>query len=562
MGGADLHRWRRDASAWPIDPTRPLPGEGDAPSSVGATRLVISAPLHLARLARVGFVLVREGVLSLVDPAALPPAARLPARLVRLLERRGARGQGLAPALARLGPSYVKFGQFAATRPDLVGIEVARALGALQDRMPPFPEAQARAAVGTALGRPVEALYESFGPAIAAASVAQVHRATVREGSGATRTVAVKVLRPGVRERFRADLDTMRFAARLIQRLSPASRRLKPLETVEILARSVVIELDLRLEAAALSELGENTARDEGFRVPTVDWERTARDLLTTEWIDAIPLTDPAAIVAARHDSVALGRLVLQSFLRHALRDGFFHADMHPGNLFVDGRGRLVAVDCGIMGRLGPPERRFLAEILHGFIKRDYGHVAQVHFDAGYVPKHHAVADFAQAIRAIGEPIHNRPASEISMARLLALLFDVTALFDMRTRTELVMLQKTMVVVEGVARGLDPRLDIWTSAEPVVREWITRHLGPVGVVEAGARGLADTGRMLAALPGLIERVEALVERTETTMRQGVRIAPESIEASGAPAASRGLRLLLPVGAFGLGALLVWLVSRS
>ena len=226
-------------------------------------------------------------------------------------------------------------------------------------------------------------------------------------------------------------------------------------EVVDTLARSVAIEMDLRLEAAALSEMAENTRDDPDFRVPAIDWDRTAKEVLTLAWLDGTPLADRATLAAKGFDLPQLGRTVIQSFLRHAIRDGYFHADMHPGNLFVDPEGRLVAVDFGIMGRLGLKERRFLAEILLGFIRRDYLRVAQVHFEAGYVPPHHSVEDFAQAIRAIGEPIHNRRASEISMARLLTLLFEITSLFDMATRTELVMLQKTMVVVEGASGSSD-----------------------------------------------------------------------------------------------------------
>ena len=218
--------------------------------------------------------------------------------------------------------------------------------------------------------------------------------------------------------------------------------------------------------------------------------------MLTLEWIDATPLNDRAELEAKGFDLKALGRAVIQTFLRHALRDGFFHADMHPGNLFVDDAGNLVAVDFGIMGRLGPKERRFLAEILYGFITRNYQRTAEVHFEAGYVPRHHSVENFAQAIRAIGEPIHNRTAEDISMAKLLMLLFEVTGLFDMRTRPELLLLQKTMVVVEGVARSLDPKLDMWKVAEPVVGEWIERHLGPAGRLE----GAADGARRSRPLP--------------------------------------------------------------
>ena len=221
------------------------------------------------------------------------------------------------------------------------------------------------------------------------------------------------------------------------------------------------------------------------------------------EWIDGIALSDHARLEQSQVDLPELGRKVIQSFLRHALRDGFFHADMHPGNLFLDDAGRLVAVDFGIMGRLGMKERRFLAEILLGFITRDYRRVAEVHFEAGYVPGHHSVENFAQAIRAIGEPIHNRTAEEISMARLLTLLLEVTGLFDMQTRPELILLQKTMVVVEGVARGFDPKLDMWKTADPVVREWIERNLGPVGRIQGAMSGAGEIGRVLAGLPAIV-----------------------------------------------------------
>jgi ubiquinone biosynthesis protein len=492
---------------------------------------------HLGRLARLGFVLSREGALALVDPALLPGPARLAVRTARLVERKREGPPRLAAALTRLGPSYVKLGQFLATRPDVVGMPMARDLESLQDRMPPFEDATARKIIADSLGQPVETLYASLGPPVAAASVAQVHKAVVRDGDG-ERLVAVKVLRPGVRERFSNDLDTMRASAAFVEWFDPKSRRLRHKDVVETLARSVALELDLRLEAAALSEFAANTKDDPDFRLPKVDWERTGRDVLTTEWIDGTPLHDLAAIDRAGFDRVALGRAVLQSFLRHALRDGFFHADMHQGNLFADTSGKLVAVDFGIMGRIGPNERRFLAEILFGFIRRDYRRVAEVHFEAGYVPARHSVDDFAQAIRAVGEPIHNQPADKISMAKLLTLLFEVTGLFDMQTRTELVMLQKTMVVVEGVARSLDPHLDIWTTAEPVVREWIERNLGPLGKLQEAGQGVADIARAAFKMPELVTRGERLVGELETAAAQGFALSPASIEAIGRAEARR------------------------
>jgi ubiquinone biosynthesis protein len=308
--------------------------------------------------------------------------------------------------------------------------------------------------------------------------------------------------------------------------------------------------------------MAENTKADSDFRVPTLDWDRTARQVLTLEWIDATRLNDRATLLAKGFDLPKLGRSVIQSFLRHALRDGFFHADMHPGNLFVDDDGHLVAVDFGIMGRLSPKERRFLAEILYGFITRNYRRAAEVHFEAGYVPSHHSVESFAQAIRAIGEPIHNRTAEEISMAKLLMLLFEVTGLFDMRTRPELLLLQKTMVVVEGVARSFDPKLDMWNVAEPVVREWIERHLGPGGRLEEAAGTAAQFGGLLGSVPGLLARGALLVDQLDLITRNGLLLAPETVSAIGKAEARRNrwMTAALWVIAALLGGA-VWLLAR-
>ena len=375
--------------------------------------------------------------------------------------------------------------------------------------------------------------------------------------------MAVKVLRPGIERRFRADLDSFLFAARSAENMSAEARRLRLVETVNTLARSVAIEMDLRLEAAALSEMAENTKADPNFRVPAIDWDHTARGVLTLEWIDGTPLHDHKRLAERGLDLPALGRAVIQTFLRHALRDGFFHADMHPGNLFVDREGRLVAVDFGIMGRLGPKERRFLAEILLGFITRDYRRTAEVHFEAGYVPRHHSVEGFAQAIRAIGEPIHSRMAEDISMAKLLMLLFEVTGLFDMRTRPELLLLQKTMVVVEGVARALDPKLDMWAIAEPVVREWMERNLGPAGRIEGAVDGASEIGRFISGVPGLLSRGAHLLEQLDAATREGVVLAPETVAAIGAEEARRTrwrTRALWAIAV--LLAALAWMLYRA
>jgi ubiquinone biosynthesis protein len=490
---------------------------------------VISSPAHLFRLGRAGFVFAREGVFGIVDPATVPVPARPLLRIARLFERRtsGPAEKRISAALTRLGPSYVKLGQFLATRPDVVGTTIAQDLERLQDHMAPFPQTDAEAAITASFGRPVSAVFASFGPPVAAASIAQVHRAEVTTATE-PRRVAVKVLRPGIEQRFRADLSAFTFAAQHAENLSAEARRLRLVEVVDTLRRTVTMEMDFRLEAAALSEMAENTREDPDFRVPAVDWDRTTKEVLTLEWIDATPLSDRAGLQAKGFDLPQLGRALIQTFLRHALRDGFFHADMHPGNLFVDDDARFIAVDFGIMGRLGVKERLFLAEILHGFITRDYHRTAEVHFEAGYVPPHHSVDNFAQAIRAIGEPIHNRTAEDISMARLLTLLFEVTGLFDMRTRPELLLLQKTMVVVEGVARSLDPKLDIWTTAEPVVHEWMERHLGAAGKLENAVDGSVELGRFIGNVPGLLTRGARLLTQLDEITREGLVLSQQTI----------------------------------
>ncbi|MDQ0318572.1 ubiquinone biosynthesis protein [Pararhizobium capsulatum DSM 1112] len=495
----------------------------------------MSTPGAYLRLVRIGWVLVREGVVSALPSEDLPAFARLGQSVAGLLSRRRAlhhdRSDRLARAIERLGPSYVKIGQFLATRPDVVGADFANDLAFLQDRMATFPIEEARAAIEASLGRSVSELYGHLDAPIAAASIAQVHPATVLDG-GVERKVAVKVIRPGIRQRFAHDLEAMYLVSRLQERFLPHTRRLRPVEVTKTLEQTTKIEMDLRLEAAALSEIAENSKADPGFRVPAVDWERTGRDVVTMEWIDGIKMSDVQGLAAAGHDLDALADTLIQSFLRHTLRDGFFHADMHQGNLFVDPAGMIVAVDFGIVGRLGKKERRFLAEILYGFITRDYRRVANVHFEAGYVPSHHDVASFAQAIRAIGEPIHGQPAETISMAKLLTLLFEVTELFDMQTRPELVMLQKTMVVVEGVARTLNPRFNMWKASEPVVGAWIRDNLGPKRIFSDVREGLHAALRLAEAAPEIAAKTEKFSRQLTEMAENGFRFDAQTAEAIG------------------------------
>jgi ubiquinone biosynthesis protein len=442
--------------------------------------------------------------------AAIPAPFKLARRLLgarRAKNDTATPGERLARVLESLGPAQIKLGQILATRPDIVGSEIASALEGLQDRLPPFPTVEARAAVAASLGRPLEELFSSFGEPVAAASIAQVHEATTTEIP--PRRVAVKVLRPGIEAEFARDLSALAFAARLAERISPEARRLRPVALIDTLAVSTALELDLRMEAAAASELAERTQNDAGFRVPAIDWSRTAERVLTTEWIDGVPMRDVEALRAAGRDPKEVALTLMRSFLTQALREGFFHADLHPGNLFVDGHGRLVAVDFGIMGRLDAPMRRFMAETLAGFLARDYMRVAQVHYDANFVPRHYPIETFAQALRAVGEPIFGRPAREVSMAKLLQQLFDTTRRFDMQAQPQLLLLQKTMVVVEGVARGLDPDFDIWAASRPVVERWMVDRLGPEARLREAAEGVGALGRVAQQLPQLLRDAEVI-----------------------------------------------------
>ena len=485
------------------------------------------------RLAHAGWILVREGVVAALPGDQLEGLPKFGWRAAKMLSRRRSAKRGrterMAHAVDRLGPSYVKLGQFLATRPDVVGQDVAYDLASLQDRMDFFPTADSVAAVEGSLGRSVDALYIRFGEPVAAASIAQVHPAILMREGRETK-VAVKIIRPGVRRRFHNDLESYFLASRLQERFIPSSRRLRPVEITKTLAQTTKIEMDLRLEAAAISELHENTEPDPDFRVPWVDWERTGRDVMTLEWIDGTKMSNVEALRAAGHDLEKLARSLIQTFLRHTLRDGFFHADMHPGNLFVEADGTIVAVDFGITGRLGKKERRFLAEILYGFITRDFMRVAEVHFEAGYVPARHDVAAFSQAIRAIGEPIHGQPAETISMARLLTLLFEVTELFDMETRPELLLLQKTMVVVEGVARTLDPHFNMWKASEPVVSKWIADNLGPRGLVTDARDGIHALLSLARQAPELASRAEHLSREIDAIVENGLRLEQNTAEA--------------------------------
>ncbi|MBV1894925.1 MAG: 2-polyprenylphenol 6-hydroxylase [Rhodobacteraceae bacterium] len=469
-------------------------------------------PHNIWRLIRTGATLERTGAMNVVlDAFEAPPLLRFVAHaLGKPFVWLGYKGDPDMPpatrALTALGPAYIKFGQVLSTRPDVVGDDLAQHLRILQDKLPPFATDLARAEVEKELGFPVDEVFSEFSEPIAAASIAQVHHARVRETG---EEVAVKVLRPNIERDFRKDIDAFYFAARIIEMFAPAARRLKPMDVIEHFDGVVRGELDLRLESSAASEFADNTKNDQGFRLPVINWALSGRRVMTLGWADGVSLGDNDAIDAAGHDRNLLADRVMELFLSHALRDGYFHADMHQGNLKVAPNGDIIAYDFGIMGHINEYTRRVYAEILFGFIQKDYKRVAEVHFEAGYVSADQDVDEFARALRAVGEPIFGVDATGISMGRLLSYLFEVTERFGMETRTELILLQRTMVVVEGVARSLNPHINIWEVAKPVVEDYIKQSIGPRAVLS----DLTKTARVLARFgPRLPQLVEAALVR--------------------------------------------------
>jgi ubiquinone biosynthesis protein len=462
---------------------------------------------HIGRLLRVAWILIRYDALL---PTEYRPRMNVRWRIFGhvigvFARRRKPRtvGARLAAALERLGPAYVKVGQFLATRPDIIGVSVAQELGRLKDRLPPFPREQALDTINAELGA-TEQLFGAIGEPMAAASIAQVHQALLPHRGVA----AVKVLRPRIERKMAKEMAALRFAAEAIEFFSTRSRRLEPVQFIDTVSGALERELDLRLEAGAAAEFREVAAADGFLNVPEVDWTRSSKRVMTLDWIEGVPFTDHAALDRAGADRPALAIALARGFLAAALDHGFFHADMHEGNLIYGKDGKIWIVDFGIMGRIGHKERRYLAEILYGFLRRDYRRVAEVHAEAGYVPERFSVEEFAQALRAIGEPIFGRTADGISMSRLLLQLFDVTHLFGMHLRPELVLLQKTMVQAEGVARALDPKHDMWAAARPIVERWVRRELGPE---RAARRGLQEAGEALNTLRRLPKTLTALEE---------------------------------------------------
>jgi ubiquinone biosynthesis protein len=508
------------------------------------------------RLVRLALILARHDALfPLARIGALAPVLRFARLFARRAPPEAARpGQRLAAALGEMGPSFIKLGQLLSTRADLLGEQIAADLASLQDRLPPFSGEAARQAIAAEFGQPVEVLFAQFDPApIAAASIAQVHFARTEDG----KEVAVKVLRPGVAAAFTRDLDLFRSLAGLVEGLQPGLRRLKLVEVVDTLAEIVAIEMDLRFEAAAASELAENFAGDPDFRVPAVDWRRTGRSVLTLERVSGTRIDDPAALAAAGHKVEDVLHKAVRAFFLQVFRDGFFHADLHPGNVFIDAEGRVTAIDFGIMGRLDRATRYYLADILVGFLTGDYRRVADAHFAAGYVPPRRSPDIFTQACRSIGEPILGRPLNEISIARLLAQLFEITAQFDMETQPQLLLLQKTLVQAEAIGRRLDPEANIWSLARPLIEDWVRDNRGPEALLQQGLGDLVDA---LERLPRLLRAGEALID---TWAREGIVMHAETLALQAAARARHLVHLVLPLWLVGIAlaaiaaALLFW-----
>ena len=457
---------------------------------------------HLWRLLKWLRTLARHGALAGIERDPMTP---LQVKRIIRIARFGARVPKIpayAEAFQACGPAAIKLGQALATRPDLVGAAAAHGLLRLQDRLPAVPFAIIHAAIERGLARPVSDLFSSIEEEpVGAASIAQVHRAVTTEGV----TVAIKVVRPGVEEEFVAALETYEWAAAQLEIIGGEFARLRPRLTIATFRQWTLRELDLRREAASASELAEGLTAEPGFRIPTIDWKRTSRSVLTLEWIDGIKLSDITAIDAAGHDRKALARTLVRGFLRQAIAEGFFHADMHQGNLMVAPDGDLIAIDFGIMGRIDRRARQWLAEILFGLITGNYRRVAEIHFEAQYVPAHHNVAEFATALRSVGEPMRGQSVKDMSIGNMLDSLFAITRDFDMVTQPHLLLLQKTMVMVEGVATMLDPDVNMWEIAEPVVRDWLRGELGPEALL---ADRLVEDVRTLARLPDLVRRIEA------------------------------------------------------
>jgi len=486
------------------------------------------------RMLRTGWVLARHDALVPSEyVGAVPFPVRLLGSISRIFAIRGRAqnpGERFANALEKLGPAYIKFGQILSTRGDMLDPVFVKGLARLKDKVPPFPMAKAEEALKTEWGTPWQDKLTSLSDPIAAASVAQVHKGVLKTGE----TVAVKILRPNIQKRMRNDMNVLKMVSSLAEFFVPESKRLGPKKFVETADRAVMLELDLRLEAAACSELSEAAADTGLYKVPEIHWSLGGKNVLVTEWIDGTALSDEAILTRSQQERTDIARKVMQSFLACSFDYGVFHADMHEGNMIVGEDGTLWLIDFGILGRLAPKEQRFHAEILYGFLVRDYQRIAEVHFEAGYVPAHHTIEDFASALRSVGEPIFGQTAENVAMTKVLVQLFEITEIFDMEMQPQLIMLQKTMMQTEGVCRRLDPNFDMWEISRPIVEASMRRELGVEGRVNDLLTGLDKARRTLERLPDATENIAALAKAWadgDVDLSNGPQITPSTAKSS-------------------------------
>ncbi len=410
----------------------------------------------------------------------------------------------LSNSLQSMGTTFIKLGQFLATRPDIIGEELSKQLETLQDKLPPFSLAEAKEMIIKDLGNETYNSIINLSEPIAAASIAQVHKAQIND-NGIVKDVAIKILRPNIKKIFNEEINALMLLAFIIESFIKKTKRLKLIEVVFLLKEITNLEMDLRFEAAAANEYAENTKNDVGFKVPQIYWNFTSENVMTLDWVDGVSIRENEKLLERNIDTKKVASDIIQHFLRHAVRDGFFHADMHQGNIFIDDSGQIIPIDFGIMGRLDKLSQRFLAEILFGFIQRDYKKVAEVHLSAGLVPKEVSVNDLAQALRSIGEPIFGQSVKDISGGKLLKQLFDVTEKFNMQTQPQLLMLQKTMVVVEGVARKLNPETNIWKTSKPVLEKWLNESKDPINTINETLKDSVDVIKKLPNLPEVMDK---------------------------------------------------------
>ena len=463
-------------------------------------------------LFKIGRKIAKSDILSIVSKIKKPPLAiKILFKILsfsfspkKRIEKNKDEGERLSDSLESMGTTFIKLGQFLATRPDIIGEELSVKLENLQDRLPPFSLLQAKEIIKMDLGNEGYNSIINLSEPVAAASIAQVHKAQIND-NGVLKDVAIKILRPSIKKIFNEEIDAMMLFAFLVESFIKKTKRLKLVEVVFLLKEITNLEMDLRFEAAAANEYAENTKNDVGFRVPQIYWNYTSENVMTLDWVDGVSIRETEELKNKKFSTKKIAEDIIQNFLRHAVRDGFFHADMHQGNIFIDNDGQIVPIDFGIMGRLDKMSKRFLAEILFGFIQRDYRKVAEVHLIAGLVPKEVPIDDLAQALRSIGEPIFGQAVKDISGGKLLKQLFDVTEKFNMQTQPQLLMLQKTMVVVEGVARKLNPDTNIWTTSKPVLESWLRETKDPMTKLNETLQNTSEVIKRLPEFPEIMDK---------------------------------------------------------